>query len=94
MNPWPPEIDVKEVLGLRITGVSDPSSLVTNDALVMASLWNGEWWGKSNWSNDPFVAHFKDFSVAGCPAVEGSDLSPCFSSPEIYWWKAKKYLGA
>ncbi|CAN1131116.1 Xyloglucan endotransglucosylase/hydrolase protein 3 [Linum perenne] len=77
---------------IRVIKNSDGVDYPTTKAMiVVASLWNGEWWGKANWSNAPFVAHFKDFSVAGCPAIEGSDLSPCFSSPEIYWWNAEKY---
>ncbi|CAN0897920.1 Xyloglucan endotransglucosylase/hydrolase protein 3 [Linum grandiflorum] len=77
---------------IRVIRKSDVTEYPSTKAMtVVASLWNGEWMGKVNWSYAPFVANFKDFGLDGCPAVEGSDLAPCFSSPEVYWWNSEEY---
>ncbi|KAH6775192.1 hypothetical protein C2S52_012753 [Perilla frutescens var. hirtella] len=49
-----------------------------------ATLWNStQWLGQVNWSQGPFYANFRDFTIDGCSSPN-SNSAEC-DSPKYYW---------
>ncbi|CAI0405436.1 unnamed protein product [Linum tenue] len=62
---------------------------------VYSTLWEADDWAtrggleKIDWTKAPFVAHYKDFDIEGCP-VPGP--ARCASNP-TNWWEGANYKG-
>ncbi|XP_073033428.1 xyloglucan endotransglucosylase/hydrolase protein 3-like [Primulina eburnea] len=58
---------------------------------VEASIWNAPFAGSPvTWSQAPFIAHYRDFSLDACSAPAGSeDISHC--SSQQYFWNKPEY---
>ncbi|XP_022882260.1 xyloglucan endotransglucosylase/hydrolase protein 3-like [Olea europaea var. sylvestris] len=52
---------------------------------IEASIWNADWAGVVDWSQAPFIAHYKGFNFNACPA-QINDVSHC-NSLKYFWNK-------
>lgn len=63
-------------------GVNYPS----NKMHIEATIWNDtNWVGEVDWSQDPFKAYYRGFSINGCPYQE-SNVQHCYS--DNYYWNS------
>lgn len=61
-------------------GVNYPS----NKMHIEATIWNDtKWLGEVDWSQAPFRAYYREFSINGCQYQE-SNLQNCYSN-NYYW---------
>ncbi|MCE2055611.1 hypothetical protein HAX54_043004 [Datura stramonium] len=68
-------------------GVNYPSKYMH----VQATMWNDtQWVGEVDWSQGPFTAHYREFSINGCQYQDLSNLQDC--NNDSYYWNTVNYM--
>ncbi|BBN02818.1 xyloglucan:xyloglucosyl transferase [Marchantia polymorpha subsp. ruderalis] len=94
-------VDSVPIRVLRNTPQSQSFYPKVRPMYVFSSIWNGDDWAtrggldKVNWTNAPFLAHYKDFKMNGC-VYNGVDPAPDCVSPfySTTWWSTHDELNA